>query len=151
MRHAPNVKLERLRFSGPPGTNCGAFVWTPLRIIVSDGMGWDHVSVSLATRCPTWEEMAAVKELVFRDDEVVMQLHPAKKDHVNYHPFCLHLWRPQTTDEMAEIAREWIMSGEPCEQPAVAPGPIPLPDPIMVAPLQHQVDSAPTAGPSSRR
>ena len=29
------------------------------------------------------------------DDEVVMQLHPAKKDYINNHPCCLHLWKPE--------------------------------------------------------
>jgi hypothetical protein len=54
---------------------------------------WDHVSVSLADRCPTWEEMCFIKELFFERDEPAMQLHPVK-DYVNNHPYCLHLWRP---------------------------------------------------------
>jgi hypothetical protein len=24
----------------------------------------------------------------------VMQLHPARVDYINFHPHCLHLWRP---------------------------------------------------------
>lgn len=64
-------------------------------IIVSDGEGWDHVSVSLQNRCPTWDEMCWVKDLFFEPWEPAMQLHPAKVDYVNHHPFCLHLWRPQ--------------------------------------------------------
>lgn len=71
---------------------CGS---AKLHVICSDGMGWDHVSVSLPTRTPTWEEMAYVKSLFFDDDEVVLEYHPAKSDYVNNHPFCLHLWRPQ--------------------------------------------------------
>lgn len=66
-----------------------------LRLVVSDGEGWDHVSVSLVKRCPSWEEMCFVKDLFFKPHEVAMQLHPAKADYVNHHPFCLHLWRPQ--------------------------------------------------------
>jgi hypothetical protein len=68
-----------------------------LLVIVSDGdenVQWEHVSVSTKTRCPTWPEMAWVKSLFFEDDEHVMELHPAKSDYVNYHPYCLHLWRP---------------------------------------------------------
>jgi hypothetical protein len=64
-------------------------------VIVSDEEDWDHVSVSLPTRCPTWEEMCFIKDLFFEPHEVVMQLHPAKSEYVNHHPFCLHLWRPQ--------------------------------------------------------
>ncbi len=28
---------------------------SPLRVICSDQEGWEHVSVSLSHRCPTWE------------------------------------------------------------------------------------------------
>ena len=66
-----------------------------LRILCSDGLGWDHVSVSRNDRCPTWEEMQWVRTKFFTDHETVMQIHPPLKDHINCHPFCLHLWRPQ--------------------------------------------------------
>jgi hypothetical protein len=55
---------------------------------------WDHVSVSRTDRCPAWEEMDQVKRLFFKDSEVAMQLHVAPRNHVNVHPYCLHLWRP---------------------------------------------------------
>ena len=32
-------------------------------IVASWGGGWEHVSVSLARRCPTWEEMCMIKDL----------------------------------------------------------------------------------------
>ena len=69
---------------------------TLLTIIASweDASGWDHVSVSLPHRCPTWDEMDAVKRRFFWPHEVVMQLHPAEADHLSLHPYCLHLWRP---------------------------------------------------------
>lgn len=73
----------------------------PIRVIASTGMGWDHVSVSRSNRCPNWPEMEHVKRLFFRDDETAMQLHVPPSDHVNIHPHCLHLWRPQA----AEIPR----------------------------------------------
>ena len=66
-----------------------------LAIIVSDGESWDHVSVSLPHRTPTWREMCWVKDLFFEPFEVAMQLHPPKSDYVNHHQHCLHLWRPQ--------------------------------------------------------
>lgn len=65
-----------------------------LRIIASAGEGWDHVSVSLVNRCPTWAEMSWVKSQFFHDDDAVMQLHVAATNHLNVHPYCLHLWRP---------------------------------------------------------
>lgn len=65
-----------------------------LRVIATTGEGWDHVSVSLPNRCPIWGEMERIKRMFFQDHEVAMQLHVASKDHVNVHPYCLHLWRP---------------------------------------------------------
>jgi hypothetical protein len=64
-------------------------------VIASDGMGWDHVSVSIQDRCPTWEEMNHVKGIFWSDSDCVVQYHPPKKNYVNTHPHCLHLWRPQ--------------------------------------------------------
>lgn len=66
----------------------------PLRVIASSGEGWDHISVSRQNRCPNWPEMEHIKRLFFRDDETAMQLHVPPSDHINVHPFCLHLWRP---------------------------------------------------------
>lgn len=30
----------------------------------------------------------------FNDDELAVQYHVPQSQHVNFHPFCLHLWRP---------------------------------------------------------
>jgi hypothetical protein len=63
---------------------------------------WEHVSVHaykdhgrrFQERTPTWKEMHYVKTLCWDDDDVVMQLHPMKREYVNCHPHVLHLWRP---------------------------------------------------------
>jgi hypothetical protein len=65
-----------------------------LVVIASSGEGWDHVSASRSNRCPNWSEMEQVKRVFFRDDETAMQLHVPPSDHVNNHPYTLHLWRP---------------------------------------------------------
>ena len=64
-----------------------------LTVVVSDKLGWDHVSVSMPTLTPTWAMMCHIKELFFEDDEVVVQFHPKKSDYVNFHKHCLHMWR----------------------------------------------------------
>lgn len=71
---------------------------TEFTVVASAGAGWDHVSISTQLRCPTWEEMCKIKDTFFDEDEVVMQLHPAKKDYVNIHPYCLHMWRPHDVE-----------------------------------------------------
>lgn len=65
-------------------------------VIASDGMDWEHVSVSIQNveRCPKWSEMCKIKEMFFEDDEIVMQLHPKKSEYVNIHNYTLHLWKP---------------------------------------------------------
>jgi hypothetical protein len=55
--------------------------------------GWEHVSVSLKHRTPNWQEMCFVKDLFWEEDECVVQYHPPKKEHVDFHPNCLHMWR----------------------------------------------------------
>lgn len=98
---------ERLRvINGPMASdlrfgNNGLFILPALpgrtqklRCIASDGAGWEHVSVSLPNRCPSWDEMNYVKDIFWSEDDAVMQLHPPRSDYVNNHPFCLHLWRP---------------------------------------------------------
>lgn len=69
-----------------------------LHIVASSGEGWEHVSVSMAGRCPNWAEMEQVKRLFFKEDETAMQLHVPVEAHINVHPHCLHLWRPTAGD-----------------------------------------------------
>ena len=107
MRPQTGQFLERYRVTGGPmqsdissGFN-GAF-FIPLKsgetvqVVCSNGGGWDHVSVSLLERCPTWDEMCEVKDLFWSEHEAVIQIHPPRQQYINNHPFCLHLWRPQT-------------------------------------------------------
>jgi hypothetical protein len=101
MRKAPNVRIEQNRILGPAGTNRGAAVFRRhgvlLRVIFSDELGWDHVSVSLDQhRCPTWDEMCWIKEQFFEEEEFAIQFHPRKSEYVNKHEHVLHLWRPHT-------------------------------------------------------
>ena len=79
------------------------FLW----IVFSDGLGWEHLSVSLKKfvskrqrtvkevgRCPTWEEMCLIKDLFWLPEECVVQYHPPRSRYVNNHKWCLHLWKP---------------------------------------------------------
>lgn len=117
MRQAPNPKLEKFRIThGANATtsrdgNNGSFLLdhrltkkgkTKMLCLVSDGAGWDHVSVSIygpeAGRLPTWDEMCLVKSIFFYDDEEAFQIHPKKSEYVNSHEGCLHLWRCQDAE-----------------------------------------------------
>lgn len=135
MRFPPSKEAERFRVRGPLGDNYGAFVVKRgvfrLRCIVCCGEGWDHVSVSLDNRCPTWEEMDHIKRLFWEDSEIVMQLH-VTDSHKNVNPYCLHLWRPQTRDESEDNRDRWKASGEKVPDAWAFYQPIPLPPDYMV-------------------
>lgn len=84
---------------GDEGNGC-FFVKCPstnadLKVIASSGGDWDHVSVSARNRCPNWTEMDYIKRLFFKPDECAVQYHVPISDHINCHPYCLHLWRWQ--------------------------------------------------------
>lgn len=61
----------------------------------------EHVSVGLYNdghRMPTWEEMCEVKEIFWKPNEEVHQIHPAESQYVHGVGSVnnvLHLWRPE--------------------------------------------------------
>jgi hypothetical protein len=118
MKKKPEKRLEKYRVKkGAFGSdrscgNNGVFLIPYkrdiiLKVIVSDGMGWDHVSVSMPTITPTWSMMCYVKDLFFEEDEIAVQYHPIKDDYVNCHKNCLHMWRIQT--DAIPIPPTWMV------------------------------------------
>lgn len=64
------------------------------RAIASDQEGWEHVSVSFPSKTPTWDVMCTIKDLFWGPADWVLQYHPPEREYVNFHPHCLHMWRP---------------------------------------------------------
>jgi hypothetical protein len=97
--------IEKFRIKkGPlashPGYGFNGFFLIPyrgtiLKVLVSDGGGWDHVSVSTETRIPTFTELSFIKDLFWEEQETVIHYFPKKSEYVNYHPYVLHLWKKQ--------------------------------------------------------
>jgi hypothetical protein len=87
------------RYGSSGDETCGVFVIPfqsyELRVIASNGGGWDHLSISLTNRTPNWKEMEYIKRLFFKPEEMAIQFHVPESKHINVHPNCLHLWRPQ--------------------------------------------------------
>ena len=83
------------------------------RVMASDGMGWEHCSISIGElgksqkRCPTWEEMCHIKNLFWDEDDCCIQIHPKKSEYVNLHPFVLHIWKP-TNQEIPQPIKEMV-------------------------------------------
>ena len=95
-------RIQHPPFTSMPGLMSGAFQIDNLFVISSgrapqNGTDWEHVSVSLRDRVPTWEEMCRIKVFFWKPEEVVMQLHPAESEYIDDCVTCLHLWRPART------------------------------------------------------
>ena len=105
MKNHPPRRIERYRVttginaSDKSYGNNGAFEIPTkkgtLHVIISDQLFWDHASVSLNNRIPTWKETCFIKDLFWELEETVVQYHPAESVYICQHPFVLHLWRPQ--------------------------------------------------------
>ncbi len=82
-----------------------------LLCVISDKLEWEHVSVSRnrgnVKKPPMWDEMCFVKDFFWKDDEVVMQLHPTKASYINLHSGVLHLWRP--IDAEIKVPPHWMV------------------------------------------
>lgn len=68
--------------------------WTG-SIICSWMGGWEHCSVSPFNKriVPSWEDMTTIKNIVWKDDEYAIEIHPPKDMYVDNLPNCLHLWK----------------------------------------------------------
>lgn len=70
----------------------------PFKVLISDdddfgdGHRWRHLSVSRNDRVPSYDELLAVRDRFFPADAEVIQVFPPRTEHVNVHPYCLHLW-----------------------------------------------------------
>lgn len=83
-----------LRFNGcPAGTSYrGANLKVVESIALFGVERWHHLSVSKPNKLPTWEELNRVKVAFFGPDREAIQVLAKESDHVNLHPYCLHLW-----------------------------------------------------------
>lgn len=65
-----------------------------LNFIFSYQMGWEHLSVSMPNKTPSWEQMCKMKDIFWNKNEACVQYHPKEEDYVNMHSHCLHIWKP---------------------------------------------------------
>lgn len=98
------IKIATLQW--PPGSgNEAGKIYThklnpnSMKVIISkalmqNGDKWLHLSVSRTDRLPSWDEMKKIQSDFFGDDFEMVHMLPKKKDYVNIHSYCLHLWAP---------------------------------------------------------
>lgn len=53
---------------------------------------WKHLSISHSRRYPFWDEIIDARYNFFNEDETVIQIMPPKREYVNFHSNCFHLW-----------------------------------------------------------
>lgn len=95
---SPALQITQTGYDGGHGYINFKTSKRPAVVVWSFGGGWEHVSVSFASRCPTWEEMCQAKDMFWLPEECVVQYHSPASEYVNQHPYCLHLWRPIKQD-----------------------------------------------------
>ena len=73
----------------------GRSFYVAVSVDFDKGEIWEHISVTPKNqkRCPTWDEMAAIKDMFFLPEEECVQFHPKRSEYVNLSEFCLHIWR----------------------------------------------------------
>lgn len=81
---------------------------TNLKVIISgavelDGKKWIHVSLSRKSRVPTYAEIAIVKRIFIGRDKKAVQVFAPESQHVNIHPYCLHLWHCVDGDPLPDF------------------------------------------------
>lgn len=70
-----------------------------LAVLIARFIGSDNISAALVILSVLlWDEMCAIKDMFFGEDERVMQFHPPKSEYINNYPYCLHLWKPVDTE-----------------------------------------------------
>lgn len=104
IRRCANVHVEQATVHGGYGDITiedwkGSVVWG------ENEDGWEHVSVSPYdhSKMPTWDEMCAIKDIFFDDEELALQFHPRRSQYINLMENCLHLWRPKDKELLAML------------------------------------------------
>lgn len=74
-------------------------------LLEADDRVWLHVSCSRSDRIPTYEELCDVKRIFVGRTRRALQVFPPEAEHVNDHPYCLHLWCCMDGDGMPDFRR----------------------------------------------
>lgn len=80
----------------PPGLpiepGAKAYIMGACRIIVGHSTSGWHLSMSCASRYPTWDELAKARYELIPDAVTMVMLLPPQAEYVNLHSTTLHLW-----------------------------------------------------------
>ncbi len=103
----PDSKDYAIFMTHPQGEGVMLMHRSGLRIIASHnvyaGQRWMHVSFSHESKMPTYEETCMIKKDIIGAHKKAIQVHPPESEHVNIHPYCLHLWSPIGHDPLPDF------------------------------------------------
>ncbi len=74
------------------GSKTNVYQEEDLQIFVSKDEGLWYLSISHPTRFPTYEEIKHAQYVLLPDEVTMAMLFPPKKEFVNIHNNCFHLW-----------------------------------------------------------
>lgn len=74
--------------------------------VEADGKPWLHLSLSHPKRMPTYDDLVYLKKHWAGEDRKCIMVMPPKSEHVNIHPFCLHLWCCLGEDPLPDFSGE---------------------------------------------
>jgi hypothetical protein len=99
------------RFLGKLGQGARAFDHpNGLRALVSvlieqDERRWLHVSIARADRVPDYRDLTRAKAALIGRHRKAVQVFPSEAEHVNHHPYTLHLWSCLDGDPLPDFSR----------------------------------------------
>lgn len=70
-----------------------------------DGNYWIHTSYSRRSRVPDYNDTLFIKNHFVGEDTKAIMVFPRKTEHVNFHPFCLHLYECCEKDPLPDFTR----------------------------------------------
>jgi hypothetical protein len=71
----------------------GRFKMGRCTVLVTIDNGKWHLSISTPSASPSYNEIKQARYAYVPDDVTMAQIFPPKKEFVNIHPFCHHLWQ----------------------------------------------------------
>ena len=82
--------------------------WDGLQVILTtaphgDGHEWAHLSISRPMRIPSYRDLTEAKDLFLGPDAKAIMVLPPRREHVNIHPFCLHLYARLDGDSLPDF------------------------------------------------
>lgn len=71
--------------------------------VEQDGKTWLHLSVSRSSRLPSYDDLLWCKSIFIGDKRKAVQVFPPKSEHINIHPYVLHLWACLAEDPLPDF------------------------------------------------